>query len=108
MDYKRRTLETKIDELFEVFSVVALTGPRQAGKSTLIKHYIGNDWKYYSLDNRELLLRIKSDPTLFVTLFGLESFLPSPFTIPFLSNFRTFTITVLFFQQGDKKGERQK
>ncbi len=66
MDYKNRILETKIDELFEIFPVVALTGPRQAGKSTLIKHYIDKNWKYYSLDNRELLLRIKSDSTLFV------------------------------------------
>ncbi len=50
---------------------MAITGPRQAGKSTLIKHYIDNQWKYYSLDNRELLLRIKSDPTLFIK--GLNS-----------------------------------
>ncbi|MCP4157865.1 MAG: hypothetical protein GY757_59700 [bacterium] len=54
MNYKKRYLETKISELFDVFPVVAITGPRQAGKSTLIKHYIDKDWKYYSLDKMQV------------------------------------------------------
>lgn len=66
MNYKKRTVESAISELFDVFPIVVITGPRQAGKSTMIKHFINPGWKYYSLDNRELLLRIKSDPTLFV------------------------------------------
>lgn len=70
MNYKKRQLESRIAELFEVFPIVAITGPRQAGKSTLIQHFIDKEWKYYSLDNRELLLRIKSDPGLFVKAFN--------------------------------------
>ena len=70
MKYRKRTLEGYIDPLMELFPVVAVTGPRQAGKSTLINHYIAKDWKYYTLDNRELLLRVKTDPTLFVRGFG--------------------------------------
>jgi predicted AAA+ superfamily ATPase len=69
MNYKKRKLEETITELFDIFPVVTITGPRQSGKTTLIKHYINNKWKYYSLDDRELLLRIKSDPTLFVRTF---------------------------------------
>ena len=70
MKYRERTLEGYIDPLLELFPVVAVTGPRQAGKSTLINHYIAKDWKYYTLDNRELLLRVRTDPTLFVRGFG--------------------------------------
>jgi predicted AAA+ superfamily ATPase len=69
MNYKKRKLEETIVELFDIFPIVTITGPRQSGKTTLIKHYINNKWKYYSLDDRELLLRIKSDPTLFVRTF---------------------------------------
>lgn len=66
MNYVPRTVQSQFDELFDIFPIVAITGPRQAGKSTLIKHSIDNSWNYFSFDNRELLLRIKSDPTLFV------------------------------------------
>ena len=67
MKYHKRLLENKISPLFKIFPIVAITGPRQSGKSTLLQHYIDNKWKYYSLDDRELLLRIKKDPTLFLS-----------------------------------------
>lgn len=66
--YFKRKIETKISELFKVFPIVSITGPRQSGKSTLIKHYISNSkekWRYMSLDDREILLGLKSDPSLF-------------------------------------------
>ncbi len=63
--YKKRDIESHINDYFEVFPIVSITGPRQSGKSTLINHYITKKWNYYSLDDRELLLRIKDDPTLF-------------------------------------------
>ena len=68
MRFKNRTISPSILENFDVFSIVSITGPRQSGKSTLINHYIGGDksWRYYSLDDRELLLRIKDDPGLFI------------------------------------------
>ena len=73
MNYKKRELEKVIGELFDIFPIVTITGPRQSGKTTLIKHYINNKWKYYSLDNRELLLRIESDPTLFVKTLDADT-----------------------------------
>lgn len=72
MHFKNRTITPCIEENFNVFPIVSITGPRQSGKSTLIDHYIGTDigadenWRYYSLDDRELLLRIKDDPDLFI------------------------------------------
>jgi len=68
MEYRKRFIESEIDDLFEIFPIVSLTGPRQSGKSTLIKHYISKKkipWVYISLDDREILLRIKEDPALF-------------------------------------------
>ena len=68
MRFKNRTIIPSIPRNFDVFPIVSITGPRQSGKSTLIDHYIGRDenWQYYSLDDRELLLRIKDDPGLFI------------------------------------------
>lgn len=67
MRYIHRYLESKIKEYVKQFPVVALTGPRQAGKSTLLKHlFKGNDWEYVNLDQRGALERIKNDPDLFV------------------------------------------
>ncbi len=68
MQYKKRDLEDRIKDSLKIFPVIAITGPRQAGKSTLIKHYTENskeEWKYFSLDNFELRTRIKEDPDIF-------------------------------------------
>ena len=48
MDYRKRFIESEIDDLLEIFPIVSLTGPRQSGKSTLIKHYISKK-KYHGL-----------------------------------------------------------
>ncbi|MFH1429575.1 MAG: ATP-binding protein [Candidatus Margulisiibacteriota bacterium] len=69
MKYKQRELENRILSLFEVFPIVAVTGPRQSGKSTMLQHFMDKTWAYYSLDNRELLSRINNDPGLFVNSF---------------------------------------
>lgn len=66
MQYKTRLIQGRIDQLLKVFPIVAVTGPRQAGKSTLLKHYITPQWQYFTLDDRDLLFRIQSDPMLFV------------------------------------------
>jgi len=42
MNYKKRKLEEMIAELFDIFPIVTITGPRQSGKTTMIKHYINN------------------------------------------------------------------
>lgn len=68
MAYKHRLIEPKISKLFEIFPIVSITGPRQSGKSTLIQHFTSKQkekWQYISLDDREALLKIKEDPTLF-------------------------------------------
>jgi uncharacterized protein len=65
MHYKKRELEKHINNLFEIFPIVAITGPRQSGKTTLLQHYKNKNWQYFSLDNRDLLARIQNDPELF-------------------------------------------
>ena len=67
MKYITRHLEQKIKEYINQFPVVVLTGARQAGKSTLLKHiFQAKGWEYVNFDQRGVLERVKSDPDLFV------------------------------------------
>ena len=56
-----RSLSEKINSLLELFPVVAVIGPRQCGKSTLVQA-IRPDWKYYDLERPDDYQLITSDP----------------------------------------------
>jgi predicted AAA+ superfamily ATPase len=40
MDYYRRDIELSLLKSLEEFPVIAITGPRQCGKSTLVKQIV--------------------------------------------------------------------
>ncbi len=54
-------LHEKINCLLTMFPVVAIIGPRQCGKSTLVKN-IRPTWKYYDLERPDDYQLITSDP----------------------------------------------
>lgn len=65
VEYLKRNLETHLKEMSTKYPVVTVTGPRQSGKTTLIRHMF-SDKKYYNLeapDTRELII---SDPRRFL------------------------------------------
>ncbi len=49
-----------------IFKVWLLLGPRQAGKSSLLKHCAETDRMYVTLDDLQVRMRAKQDPSLFV------------------------------------------
>ena len=51
MTYVRRTLTTTIQKVAHVFPVLLLTGPRQVGKTTLLKECSEKDRRYVTLDD---------------------------------------------------------
>jgi predicted AAA+ superfamily ATPase len=61
MPDKKRLLAEKIKSLLQMFPAVAVIGPRQCGKSTLVKA-IAPDWKYYDLERPDDYQLITSDP----------------------------------------------
>ncbi len=61
---KKRLLADKINTLMGMFPVVAVIGPRQCGKSTLVKD-VYPDWKYYDLERPDDYQLITSDPISF-------------------------------------------
>lgn len=70
--YIKRALESVVRTYTEHFKVVVVTGPRQVGKTTMLKHLIdedvvsGVDRSYVSLDNMAVRMLAKQDPELFL------------------------------------------
>lgn len=58
---KKRFLGQKIHTLMELFPAVAVIGPRQCGKSTLVQT-VCPDWKYYDLERPDDYQLITGDP----------------------------------------------
>lgn len=66
MDYCTRELERKFLKMNGFFKAVLVTGARQVGKTTMLKHLAeGTDRTYVSLDNSLARELAKSDPVLF-------------------------------------------
>ncbi len=71
MNYIRRHMETRILELSRSYSAILLTGPRQAGKTTMLrelaeKENIGR--RYVTLDSLSERDLARNDPSLFLQL----------------------------------------
>ena len=60
-----RKLANKLLELSKGFPVVSLTGPRQSGKTTLVKS-VFSDYTYVSLENTDTVLAAQEDPRRFL------------------------------------------
>ncbi len=65
MIYRHRDLEEPLKKAAEQFRVLALTGARQTGKSTLLRRLFGNTHRYVTLDDPRLLRLAQQDPELF-------------------------------------------
>lgn len=57
----KRQMTQRINELKNSFPVVVVTGPRQSGKTTLIKEMFP-DYIYHNLESPQTLKRVKDDP----------------------------------------------
>jgi predicted AAA+ superfamily ATPase len=67
--YIRRTVEPVLERAVGEFPVVVLTGPRQSGKTTLLKHLFADRFKYVSLESPDIRAIAASDPRGLVSLY---------------------------------------
>lgn len=63
-----RTLSSKIQQLSAKFPIVTLTGPRQSGKSTLLKSLFP-EYHYLSLENHDMREFARQDPHGFLATY---------------------------------------
>lgn len=66
-EYIHRAIESTIKEAGKYFSVITVTGPRQSGKTTMLRHLYQN-LHYYSLENLDTRAFAMEDPLRFLTM----------------------------------------
>jgi len=69
MTYISRTLEGLLHKPEFQFPVTLLTGPRQVGKTTLLRHAAAKDRTYVTLDDPLLAVLAREEPALFLQRF---------------------------------------
>lgn len=67
--YIQRTLEYFLKQVEQQFPVLLVTGPRQVGKTTILKHLSQEIRKYITLDDPNLAQLANEDPALFLQRF---------------------------------------
>ena len=67
--YRYRTLEPFFRSVSNQFPVLLLTGPRQVGKTTILKHLCERERTYVTLDDPLILELAKNDPALLFQRF---------------------------------------
>ncbi len=75
MQYIKRDLEEKIRSITREYSCILITGPRQVGKTTILKQLAETNRNYVSLDDLEERKMAKTDPALFLQMHDLPIFI---------------------------------
>jgi predicted AAA+ superfamily ATPase len=67
--YLPRALAATLNQAAEAFPAVLVTGPRQSGKTTLLRHELGADYRYVSFDDPLERDFARTDPKGFLAAF---------------------------------------
>jgi hypothetical protein len=86
-----RTLKTRLLELSEKYPIVTLTGPRQSGKSTLLRHSFP-EYNYVSLEDPDVRAFAESDPRGFINTYPDKTIIDEAQRVPkIFSYLQTYT-----------------
>ncbi len=81
-----RTLSTKIQQLSTKFPIITLTGPRQSGKSTLLRTQFP-DYRYVSLEDPDMRAFAENDPRGFLSTFDNHVIIDEAERVPSLFSY---------------------
>lgn len=86
MSVIKRALEKEIAIGLKQYPIVALTGPRQSGKTTLIREFF-KDYTYVSLENPDLRQFASRDPNGFFSQYSNKIILDEVQRVPELFSY---------------------
>ncbi|MCM1310518.1 MAG: ATP-binding protein [Bacteroides sp.] len=81
-----RNIEAKLRQLSEKFPIVTVTGPRQSGKSTLLKN-LYPDYRYVSLENPDMRRFASEDPNGFIKTYNSHVIIDEAERVPDLFSY---------------------
>lgn len=71
----KRDIEKRIKNISKTFRVLAVTGPRQVGKSTLLDFLMPKNMSKVSLDDETVRMMAKEDPRQFIEIYKKPLFI---------------------------------
>lgn len=84
--FVKRQIEDVIKSQLSKFPVIALTGPRQSGKTTLLKELF-KDYRYVSLENPDIRAFAEDDPLGFLNEYSDNAILDEVQKVPILFSY---------------------
>lgn len=86
MIYTPRVAEVSLRRYLKSFPVIGLTGPRQSGKSTLLRHTLP-DYRYVTFDDPKNILFFNEDPEGFLAQYPNEVIFDEVQYVPEMFNY---------------------
>ncbi len=68
--YISREAEPTLLKYLKIFPVVGITGPRQSGKSTLLRTLLKDEYQYVSFDSPTVVAEFRDDPERFMRIYS--------------------------------------
>ena len=75
MNYITRDIENIITKLTKEYACILITGPRQVGKTTVLRRLMDSNREYVTLDDLEERRLAKNDPAMFLQMHSLPIFI---------------------------------
>ncbi len=91
MKYIKRIAEKSILRILKAFPALGITGPRQSGKSTLLKHLL-RDYQYISFDDIRKIHLYEDDPVGFMNRYNKKVIFDEVQNVPEIFNMIKFAI----------------